>query len=348
MCVFASRFLRGCVFVAATLLFTGVAALAQLGTSTIRGTLIDPQGKSIEGATISLKNTGTDYTRSVKTSSAGNFSFELIPVGDYEITIEATGFRNKQLDKVHALVGAPTDLDVRMEVGSQTDTVIVEGTGSAVAINTQDATLGNNISSLQIAQLPIADRDIRSILTLQPGVTQNGEVTGARSDQSNTTLDGVDVNEAQTSSLNGTVLRLNGDAIEEFRVNTTNANANQGRSSAAQINLVTRSGTNAFHGDIFEYNRNTIEEANNFFNNRSGVPRTVLNRNTFGGALGGPLLKNKLFFFFQLRRPTNGAGTKRSPDRTASNSRARTRKGCSGGLLDLRSADSYIVASRSE
>jgi len=146
MGVFTSRIFRACLPVAAALLFSSAAVVAQLGTSTIRGTLVDAQGKSIEGATVTLKNTGTDYTRTVTTTGAGNFSFELIPVGDYEIGVEAKGFRGKKLDKIHALVGAPTDLNVQMEVGSQADTVIVEGTGSAVAINTQDATLGNNIS----------------------------------------------------------------------------------------------------------------------------------------------------------------------------------------------------------
>ncbi|MBI3483869.1 MAG: TonB-dependent receptor, partial [Acidobacteria bacterium] len=136
-----------------------------------------------------------------------------------------------------------------------------------------------------------------------------GYVAGARSDQSNITLDGVDVNDAQSNSLTGVVLRLNAEAIEEFRVTTVNANANQGRSSAAQINLVTKSGTNTFHGALFEYHRNTIFTSNNFFSNRAGVPRAKLIRNTYGGAVGGPIKKDKLFFFYSYEGRRDASGT---------------------------------------
>src|SRR6185436_969774 len=156
-------------------------------------------------------------------------------------------------------------------------------------------------------------------------VTRDGYVAGARSDQSNVTLDGVDINESQTNQLGaasgtassdatesdtvtasgssnspdaGTVIRLNAEAIEEFRVTTVNSNASQGRSSGAQISLVTKSGSNDWHGALFEANRNTATTANDFFNNRSGVGRPKLIRNTFGGAVGGPIVKDKLFFFY--------------------------------------------------
>ncbi len=129
------------------------------------------------------------------------------------------------------------------------------------------------------------------------GVTRDGYVTGARSDQSNITLDGIDINEAETNSIGSSVLRLNTEAVEEFRVTTMNANANQGRSSAAQINLVTKSGTNTFHGSLFEFNRNTSFTANDFFNNKDGVERPKLIRNTFGGSIGGPVIKDRLFSF---------------------------------------------------
>jgi len=132
-------------------------------------------------------------------------------------------------------------LDVKLEVGSAKEVVQVEAGGTEVQINTQDATLGNTIVSEQITQLPMEARNVLSLLTLQPGVAPDGSVTGARSDQSNITLDGIDINEAQTSDISSPVLRLNAEAIEEFRVTTVNANADEGRSSAAQINLVTKS-----------------------------------------------------------------------------------------------------------
>src|SRR5207247_1496725 len=141
------------------------------------------------------------------------------------------------------------------------------------------------------------------------GVTKDGYVAGARSDQSNITLDGVDINEAQTNALESPVLRLNSEAIEEFRVATLNPNANQGRSSAAQVNLVTKSGSNDFHGALFEFYRGTLFEANDFFTNGIGLARTPLVRNTFGGAFGGPLVKDKLFFFYSYEGRRDATAT---------------------------------------
>jgi len=135
-------------------------------------------------------------------------------------------------------------------------------------------------------------------LTLQPGVTRFGYVAGGRSDQANITLDGVAVNEAVTNDIFSPILRLNAEAIEEFRVTTTNANASQGRSSGAQISLVTRGGTNKLRGALFLTGRRTEWTANDFFNNRNGVTRPKLDKNVFGGAIGGPIWKNRAFFFY--------------------------------------------------
>src|SRR6202007_2902446 len=190
----------------------------------------------------------------------------------------------------------------------------------ALVINTQDASLGSVFETNQISQLPLEARSVLDLLSLQPGSTREGYVTGARADQSNVTLDGVDINNAQTGNAEvprntntlvigqldtdrgnittGPVLRLNTEAIEEFRVTTANGNANQGRSSGAQVNLVTKTGSNSLHGAAFEFYRGTPFEANDWFSNAAGVPRTPLVRNTFGGALGGPIIKDKLFFFY--------------------------------------------------
>src|SRR2546430_15334058 len=139
-----------------------------------------------------------------------------------------------------------------------------------VLVNHDDASLGNNFVNQQITQLPLEARNVLSLVTLQPGVTPSGYVTGARSDQSNITLDGVDINESQTNDVGSPVLRLNSEAIEEFRVTTANPNANQGRSSGAQISLITKSGSNNWHAALFEAHRNTVLTANDFFNNRNG------------------------------------------------------------------------------
>jgi hypothetical protein len=280
------------------LLFTVSKACGQSGATTIRGTVTDTQGASIARASVIIFNASTNFTRKVETSATGAFSFELIPVGDYEMTVEAAGFRKADFKGVHGLVDQVVTIDPKLEVGSIKETVQVEASASLVQINTQDATLGNNIVSSQIVQLPLESRNVLALLTLQPQVTPDGYVAGGRSDQSNVTLDGVDINDAETSDVGKPVLRLNSETIEEFRVVTVGANADEGRSSAAQINLVTKSGTNSFHGSAFEFNRNTIFTANDFFNNRSGVDRPKLIRNTFGGALGGPVVKDKLFFFY--------------------------------------------------
>src|SRR5439155_2123579 len=216
----------------------------------------------------------------------------------YDVAVQAAGFRKADLTAVHALVGNAITLDVKLEVGSTSQTVQVEANTNEVLINTQDATLGNTIVNEQINQLPLEGRNVLSLLTLQPGVTPDGSVAGARSDQSNITLDGVDINDAQSNDINGAVLRLNAEAIQEFRVTTVNSNADEGRSSAAQISLVTKSGSNQWHGAAFEFYRGSLFEANDWFSNQSGVPRTKLVRNTFGGALGGPIFKDKLFFFY--------------------------------------------------
>src|SRR6266851_175665 len=307
-----------------TLLLLGGGTKAQTGTSTIRGEISDAQGKVIGGATVTLKNPSVGFSRTQTTGVAGGYSFELIPPGDYVLEVEVKGFK-KAVRNVSALIGSATAADVQLEVGSLNEVVEVEAISSLVTVDTEDATLGNNFQNQQITQLPLEARNILSLLTLQPGVTYavsstdptNGSVNGSRSDQSNLTLDGVDINEAQTNRLNTPVLRLNSEAIEEFRLTTLNATASQGRSSAAQVNLVTKSGGNSFHGAAFESYRGTGFTSNNYFNNRTidpatgkGLPRPGLIRNTFGGAFGGPIVKDKLFFFYSFEgRRDSSQGT---------------------------------------
>lgn len=295
-----------------------VAASAQTDTSSVRGTVTDAQGNVVAGANVTLVNTETNASRTQTTGEGGVYTFELIQPGTYRVEIEAAGFKKVVLTDVRALVAKPTEVNTQLEVGALTDTVTVTAQADQALANRQDATLGNNFVSQQITQLPLEARNVASLLTLQPGVTREGYVAGARSDQSNVTLDGVDINEQQTNQLgapaladspsdsqaratspdNNTVLRLNAEAIDEFRVVTTNANAQQGRSSGAQISLITKSGTNDIHGAAFWFHRPTILTANDFFNNRAGVERPSLIRNTFGGAVGGPLVKDRAFFFY--------------------------------------------------
>ena len=225
------------------LLLFSSGANGQSGTSTIRGEVSDPQGKAISGAEVTIKSPNTGFSRTQTTNSAGGFSFELIPPGEYIMEVQAAGFK-KTVQNVNALVGSAISADVRLEIGQIDQVVQVESTG-AVAVNTEDATLGNNFDNKQITQLPLESRDVLNLLTLQPGVTPTGFVSGARSDQSNITLDGVDINDQQIqslvpgqaiiNSLKTPVLRLNSEALEEFRVTTMNANSSQGRSCMVHL-----------------------------------------------------------------------------------------------------------------
>src|SRR5690349_4038714 len=317
----------------------GFAALAQTGTSSVRGTVADPLGKVVSGATVTLTNTETNTTRNQTTSDSGVYAFEQIPPGPYQIEVEATGFKKAIITQIQALVAKPSEVNVQLEVGALSEAVTIVATGNEVLINNQDASLGNNFVSKQIGQLPLEARNVAGLLTLQPGVTREGSVTGSRADQANVTLDGVDVNEQQSNQIGSTsssdaasqspstntVLRLNAEAIDEFRVVTANPNAQFGRSSGAQVSLITKGGTNEFHGALFMFHRPTVLASNDFFNNRAGrygpsdpqvqlcqakvgeekVPRPALIRNTFGGALGGPIIHDKTFFFYSYEGRTD-------------------------------------------
>jgi hypothetical protein len=285
------------------LLFS-VSSFAQ-STSSVRGTIKDPQGSVVAGATVTLTNPETNVSRNATSNDSGTFSFEALQPGTYKVDVEAKGFKKAVLTDVRALVSKATELEVSMEIGSVTETISVTvGAGEAL-VNTQDASLGNNFVSQQITQLPLNARNVANLLSLQPGVTPSGYVAGGRSDQANLTLDGVDVNEQQTGEAFTPVLRVSPDTVEEFRVTTTNPNANQGRSSGAQVELVTKSGSNEWHGNLFEYHRNTIFTANDFFNNSTidpatgkSLPRPSLLRNNYGGSLSGPVIKDRFFFFY--------------------------------------------------
>ena len=290
------------------LMFSCVA-FAQQGTATVRGTVSDPQDRPVASATVSLISVETNLTRTQNTSDEGGYVFTAVVPGLYRLEVEGSGFKKTSVTDVKASVNTPIDINVRLEIGTVTETVNVT-TSSESALNTQDASQGNNFDEAQIKRLPLEARGVVGLLSLQPGVVftgiandaRSGAVNGGRSDQANVTLDGVDVNDQQTSAAFTSVLRITTASVQEFRVTTANPNANQGRSSGAQISLVTKSGTNSFHGSLYESHRNTVTTANDFFNkavlNGPAIPRTPLLRNIFGGTIGGPIKKNRLFFFF--------------------------------------------------
>src|SRR6266849_4625041 len=316
-------------------LLSATCAWAQTGTSSVVGTILDPQGKPVPAAKVTLINVATNTMRSTQSSGTGVYLFDLITPGDYRIEVEAKGFSKTIMDNVRALIWKPTEANVQLTLGAMSEAVLVSSSPQDAVINTQDASLGNVFDSTQITQLPLEARNLVDLLSLQPGSTREGYVTGSRADQSNVTLDGVDINNAQTGNAEiprntndlvigqldtdrghitpGPVLRLNTEAIEEFRVTTANGNANQGSSAGAQINLVTKTGTNSWHGAAYELYRGTAFEANDWFSNAAGVPRTPLARNTFEGRLDGPIIRNKLFFLYDYagRRDATAQGETR-------------------------------------
>ena len=280
-----------------------MTAYAQSGSSTVQGTVKDPQGNLVSGATVTLTDPAKNFSRTQQTNADGAYTFTAIPPGTYKLDVTAPGFKTATASGLVALVDTPTVRDVQLEIGAVSETVDVTSAAEA-AINTSDASLGNSFERKRIVELPLNANNVVGLLSLQPGVTRSGFVNGGRADQSNITLDGVDVNEQQdgldvvTDEAFASVLRVTRDSLQEFRVTTTNPNAEQGRSSGAQVSLVTRSGSNQWHGSLFEIHRNTVTNANDFFNNAAGVERPQLLRNIFGGSVGGPIKKDRAFFFF--------------------------------------------------
>ncbi len=278
------------------------------------------------GAGVVLSSAETKTARNVTTGDQGEYQFLLVPPGTYTLTVTATGFRRYEQKDLALLVNTPATANVQLKIGATAEVVTV--TSEAPAINMVDASLGNSFEEKQVSQLPLEGRNVPDLLSLQAGVTytgrninddpnlrdqdtRNGAVNGARSDQSNITLDGVDVNDQSNGYAFTSVLPVTQDSIEEFRVTTTNYGADQGQGSGAQVALVTKGGTSTFHGSAYEYIRNTITSANDYLVKQSqlniGAPNKPLqlNRNIFGASLGGPFRKDRLFFF------TNYEGTRR-------------------------------------
>lgn len=292
-------------FLLTALLLTLLAlgAWAQ-STTQVSGVVSDPSGAVIPNATVELENVATGLKRLMTTDSSGTYAFPQVVPGTYRITVRANGFRTATVNDVQLLVNTPSTVNVKLEVGQVTETVSV--TAEVEQLNTVDATIGNAISNKPIVELPLNARNIVGLLALQPGVvftqdgdtsSRNGAVNGGKSDQANVTLDGVDVNDQMDRNAFTSVLRMTPDSVQEFRVVTLNANADQGRTSGAQVSLVTKSGTNELHGATYWYHRNTVTTANDFFLNMAGVPRQKLIRNIYGAALGGPIIKNRFFLF---------------------------------------------------
>src|SRR5690348_499663 len=284
-------------------------------TTSLRGTVTDPSGAAVPKASVTLTNVDVNTPRTTRTGPQGDYSFVSLPPGTYQLVIETPGFERYQQTNLQLLVNTPATVNVQLKLGSVNETVAV--TAEAPVLNSADASIGNAFSNTQVKQIPLEGRNVPDLLSLQAGVvytgnrpdqdrdydTRSGSVNGARSDQSNVTLDGVDVNDQANGYAFTSVLPVTLDSVQEFRVTTTNYNADQGGGSGAEVALVTKSGTNAVHGSAYEYLRNTATSANDYFIKQaelnSGQPNQPLKliRNIFGTSLGGPLKRDRLFFF---------------------------------------------------
>lgn len=289
-------------------------AFGQSATTSLRGIVKDPAGALVPGATVTITDNAVGKSLTAMTNSSGLYQFSQIPPARYVISISAAGF-GTQSKSAELLVDQPATIDFKLSV--QSDAVTVDVSSTAQTLNTTDATLGDSVGNATIQALPMEGRDPISLLTLQPGVlylgnpaendtndSRSGSVNGGRSDQGNITLDGLDDNDQIGGTAFTGILRSTLDSTEEFRVTTSNGNASSGRSSGAQVSLITKSGTNKYHGALYEYYRPTNTVANEWFNKYQegllGQPNTPEKyvMNTFGGAIGGPIKKDKLFFFF--------------------------------------------------
>lgn len=288
------------------------------GTTSLRGIVTDASGAVVPEANVTLTNLDTSAVRQTVTTSKGVYEIGSVMPGRYKLTVEAKGFKMYLQPSVTLRVDLPATQNVQLEIGATTQTM--EVTGEAPLLNTTDASVGHTMGSQEISQLPLLEEQMPLLLSFQSGVVYNGDniltdsydtragaVNGEHSDQNNITLDGVSINDEFNGYAFTGVLPSTQFSVQEFRVTTSNYDATEGRSAGAQISMVTKSGTNQFHGNLYEYNRNTIGEANDFFlknsqiaNGLPNVPQKLV-YNDFGGTFGGPIIKDRLFFFFNYQ-----------------------------------------------
>ena len=305
-----------------------VPGSAQVNTASLTGIVTDPQGASVANAAVTVTNKATSTANAATTDASGYYNFASLPVGAYTLQVELQGFKRAVQENVNLEVGQKARIDFSLEVGAVTETVSV--VTAPPTLSTQEASPGGVVESRMISDLPLSSRNWDDLLNGVPGVqadryteqgggTANGRTGGAnvhgvRSLQNNFVLDGVDNNSISENvqELTTQVARPSVDSIQEFRVSTNPYSAENGRSPGALISVTTKGGGNEFHGTVYDFLRNRVFDANNFFQNRAGAAKPPHVQNQFGGNLGGPIYfprfgeggpstyggKNKAFFFF--------------------------------------------------
>ena len=296
-----------------------IGAAAQEANGRIVGTLYDQQGAVVPDVRVSVTNVATAVTRKTTTDHDGYFQVLELPIGNYAVTAQHEGFQTVVSDAQKLLIGQALRIDLSLPVGTTSQTLNVEATG--VAVETVNSTLGQSVTSRALVNLPLNGRNVMDLALLQPGITESNDdnsgagnfsIAGGRTDSVTYLLDGGLNNDLLDNSQ---LLNPNPDSVAEFRLLTSNYSAEYGRNGGGIISVVTKSGTNQFHGSAFEFIRNTSFNANNYFNVSQGLPRDDLKRNQFGATFGGPLLKDKLFFFaaYQGQRQVQDASVIDAP-----------------------------------
>src|SRR5216117_2917699 len=308
------------LFLFAYFLSLSICALGQSQTTgRIVGTVKDERGAVIVGAEVTVTSLATAEERKVTTDTEGNYAVPLLPPGAYRVRVTANGFSSALFDSVQVVITETTTLNTALTVaGMIVDPVTVR---AAPLIQTDGPQMGRVVDSRAVSELPLATRNFTQILALSPGTSvalpnntalgrnlQNVSVNGARVTQNNFQLNGIDANKLETNAT-ALVSVPAPETIQEFKVQTSLYDATFGRGAGGNIQAVTRSGTNAFHGAAYEYFRDDAFNANNPFLKAAGVKRPTLKRNVFGGLIGGPVKSDKAFFFvsYQGTRERNGA-----------------------------------------
>ncbi len=305
--------------VAILILLVALGAFAQVQNGQFTGTVTDPSGAAIPNAKVTVTNMGTNLSVTTTTNQSGLYTARELPIGTYKITAEAKGFKTSSNANLTLNAGTVQRVDVRMELGQARE--VVEVTGEAAAVNTEDSKLASTVNATQIANLPLNGRNVYDLMQLAPGAInvagvdfENGHntvVNGLREDFNGFLINGVSNKGLSGGNVNTPIQ----DTVQEFQQLQLNMSAQYGNSAGAINNLVTKSGTNNFHGSAWEYLRNDKLDANQFFLNQQADPRKdptntlcaagdtskcfkpALRFNQFGGTLGGPIVKDKLFFF---------------------------------------------------
>jgi hypothetical protein len=288
------------MFVFALLTLPPLTAFAQTATTTtVSGTVTDATGAVVAGATIKLTDMATNAERAATTNSEGQYNFYAVNPGLLRLTVNAKGFKTKVITDVQASATTVATVNVTLEIGEVGEVVQVAA-GVEAQLQTADASVGSVFDESRLKQLPNINHQANSFFAMQPATTPTGEFAGARSDQTVISLDGVDVSDNVIGATFRTIIPVPVDTIEEFRGTSANANATFGRSAGGQLSLVTKSGTNEFHGSAYLYHQDGALSANSWTLNRLPAPNNkepFLLDNRFGGTVGGPIFKNRTFFF---------------------------------------------------